>query len=91
MSTGGRYRENAGVRRAAAVMYDSAAWIGLLSTNGTPPKLTEGKDVAATRSDDQPLSRSLVMLWPPELLLPDVWKDELGDEETSDVVPPAGW
>ena len=40
MSTGGRYREKAGVRRAAAVMYDSAAWIGLLSTNGTPPKVT---------------------------------------------------
>lgn len=40
MSTGGRYREKAGARRAAAVMYDSAAWIGLLSTNGTPPKVT---------------------------------------------------
>lgn len=43
MSTAGRYKENAGARRAAAVMYDSAAWIGLLSTNGTPPKVTVRK------------------------------------------------
>lgn len=72
MSTGGRYRENAGVRRAAAVMYDSAAWIGLLSTNGTPPKLTVGREKIAKKQDwlgqhnteKQPLMRDKCELFP---------------------------
>lgn len=45
--------------------------------------------MAATRSDDQPLSRSLVMICPPEMLLPDDGNDKLVDEETSDVTPAA--
>lgn len=74
MSTGGRYRENAGVRRAAAVMYDSAAWIGLLSTNGTPPKLTVGREKIAKKqkqdwlgqhnTEKQPLMRDKCELFP---------------------------